>query len=370
MIDSETGPEPILLVHPTDCPVRVLFVFAWLAEGAEETLMRRLAQALDRARYRIDALPCLRLSDAADPTHAGLRGLGIDIDLTAYDLGFEDTVRYLAGKIAGYEIIVSCQNVADIYPALERLRHRPPLIEYGCALSEAQAGPKHLTTRYVGASEPIRAAAAFRMPDRPHHARAIALQIPSTPQLGWWETAWSSVGFAPDAVVPDTAVLQWAALFEEVLTETPAAPPHLFRSFMQGGFECSTHRLQSGRRLDVVAATAHDVNAENDYRQLGQMGMRTVRDGLRWHLVEAQPGHHDFASFLPMAHAAQRAGTQVLWDLLHYGWPDDIDIWTPAFVDRFAAFARATARTWRETTDEVPFWCPINEISFFAWGGG
>ncbi|MFN4130137.1 MAG: hypothetical protein ACK4GC_10015 [Paracoccaceae bacterium] len=172
------------------------------------------------------------------------------------------------------------------------------------------------------------------------------------------------------AAVADDAALAWAALFEEVLTETPAPPPHLFRSFMQGGFECSTHRLYTGRRLDVIAATTHDVHAESDYRQLGQLGMRTVRDGVRWHLVEAQSRHHDLSSFSPMAHAAQRAGTQVIWDLLHYGWPDDIDIWTPAFVDRFAAFARATAKIWRETTDDVPFWCPINEISFFAWGGG
>ena len=68
--------------------------------------------------------------------------------------------------------------------------------------------------------------------------------------------------------------------------------------------------------------------------------------------------------------AARATGTQVIWDLLHYGWPDDLDIWTPAFVDRFAAFARAAARLHREETDAVPFWCPVNEISFFAWAGG
>ncbi len=74
----------IPLPHPADRSVRILFVFAWLAGGAEEAEIRRLALTLDRARYRIDALPCLRLSDPADPTHA---------DLAAYDLGFEDTVR-------------------------------------------------------------------------------------------------------------------------------------------------------------------------------------------------------------------------------------------------------------------------------------
>jgi hypothetical protein len=59
----------------------------------------------------------------------------------------------------------------------------------------------------------------------------------------------------------------------------------------------------------------------------------------------------------------------MIWDLMHYGWPDDLDIWSADFAPRFAEFARATALAFRETTDEVPFWCPVNEISFFAWGG-
>lgn len=360
----------IPLPHPADRPVRILFVFAWLAGGAEEAEIRRLALTLDRARYRIDALPCLRLPDPADPTHADLAALGIAVDLVAYDLGFEDTVRYLERKIAGYEIIVSCQNVADIYPALERLQHRPPLIEYGRSLAEVEAGPKHLTTRYVAASEQLRAVAALRIADRPQHAHAIAPQDGTANRPGWWDRARARLGMGLDTAAMDAGALQWAALFEEVLAETFAPPPQLFRSFVQGGFECSTHLLQTGRRLDVIAATAHDDHAESDYRQLGQRGLRTLRDGVRWHLIETQRGQYDFASFAPMVRAAQNSGAQVIWDLLHYGWPDDIDIWSPAFVDRFAAFARASAQHLRETTDEVPFWCPINEISFFSWGGG
>ncbi len=296
--------------------MRILFVFAWLDGGPGETEVRRLARSLDPARYRIDALRCLRLDHDPDPAPTSLTKVGINVDLTACDLNFEDTIRYLERKIDGCEIVVSCQNVADMYPAMERLHHRPPLIEYGRDIHEAQAGPKHLTTRYVGVSEPVRAAATCWMPDR------------------------------------------------------PPLKTQLFRSFTQGGFECSTHRLSTGRRLDVIAAMAYDMQAENDYRQLGQMGQRTVRHGVRWHLVETQPGRDDFTSFSPMAQAAQHTGTQVIRDLLHYGWPDDIDSWTPAFVDRFADFARATAQRWREITDEVQFWCPINEISFFSWGDG
>lgn len=149
---------------------------------------------------------------------------------------------------------------------------------------------------------------------------------------------------------------------------TRAAP--LFQSFFMGGFECSTHRRCDGVRLDVLATTEHDIRAAADYRLLQGHGIRTVRDGLRWHLVEGRAGRYDWSSFAPMAEAAHETGTQVIWDLMHYGWPDDFDIWGVQFVDRFAAFARAAAQVHRDTSDAVPFWTPVNEISFFAWGGG
>ena len=59
-------------------------------------------------------------------------------------------IAYLASKIPAYDLVVACQNVADVYPALERLHLRPPLIEHGGLVSEALAGPKHLTARYIG----------------------------------------------------------------------------------------------------------------------------------------------------------------------------------------------------------------------------
>jgi beta-glucosidase/6-phospho-beta-glucosidase/beta-galactosidase len=71
-----------------------------------------------------------------------------------------------------------------------------------------------------------------------------------------------------------------------------------------------------------------------------------------------------------MLGAARDTGTQVIWDICHWGWPDDVDIWSPAFVDRLAGFAAAVARLVREETDEIPFYVPVNEISFWAWAGG
>lgn len=137
-----------------------------------------------------------------------------------------------------------------------------------------------------------------------------------------------------------------------------------------GGFECSTHRLRSGRRLDVIGATGHDRFALQDYVRLADLGMRTARDGLRWHLIETSPGVYDFSSVGPMIAAANQAGVEVIWDLLHYGWPDDLDIFSREFVDRFVAFSRAFAEFAAPRTDG-PLWVvPVNEISFFAWAAG
>ncbi len=145
--------------------------------------------------------------------------------------------------------------------------------------------------------------------------------------------------------------------------------PDLFRSFFIAGFECSSHRRRDGRRLDLLAATHHDRLAARDYHQVTEHGIRTVRDGLRWHLIEATPGRYDWSSFLPMLRAAREVGVQAVWDLCHYGYPDHVNIWKPAFVERFARFAAAAARLIRDETDGVPFLCPVNEISYWAWAG-
>jgi beta-glucosidase/6-phospho-beta-glucosidase/beta-galactosidase len=107
-----------------------------------------------------------------------------------------------------------------------------------------------------------------------------------------------------------------------------------------------------------------------DYRQLKGLGLRTARDGLRWHLIERTPGRYDWSSFDGMLRAAREANVQVIWDLLHYGWPKDLNIFGPEFIDRFAGFARAVAQRIRQESDAVPFYCPVNEISYFAWAGG
>jgi hypothetical protein len=140
----------------------------------------------------------------------------------------------------------------------------------------------------------------------------------------------------------------------------------LFRSFWIGGFECSCQINSAGVRLDMTAALQHDLYAAEDYRRLREAGMATARDGLRWHLID-KGGKYDWSSWIPMLEAARDERVQVIWDLCHYGWPDDVDIFSPQFIDRFARFAGEAARIHREHTDETCFYAPVNEISFFAW---
>ncbi|BCS31922.1 beta-glucosidase [Luteitalea sp. TBR-22] len=143
--------------------------------------------------------------------------------------------------------------------------------------------------------------------------------------------------------------------------------PSLFDSFWLAGFESACHVTRAGRRLDMLAATQHDRFVDEDYARLEQVRIGTVRDTIRWHRVEPSPGRFDFASVAPYLQAARANDLQVVWDLLHYGVPDDVDVFAPSFVDRFAGFARASARFIREHGDEVPFYTPINELSFYAW---
>jgi len=47
----------------------------------------------------------------------------------------------------------------------------------------------------------------------------------------------------------------------------------LFDTFFLGGFECSCHLLEDGRRLDLTASTRHDVLADADFARARAAGL-------------------------------------------------------------------------------------------------
>lgn len=144
----------------------------------------------------------------------------------------------------------------------------------------------------------------------------------------------------------------------------------LFQSFFMGGFECATQRLGNGKRLDMLAATQHDRFAAQDFARLQQVGMTTIRTGVRWHLHETRPYHYDFSALRSYAATASAYGIQPIWDLCHFGYPNDLDIFSDEFVQRLAHFSAAAARVIiEEMGGQTPFFCPVNEMSFWSWGG-
>jgi hypothetical protein len=153
---------------------------------------------------------------------------------------------------------------------------------------------------------------------------------------------------------------------------TANASPHtaLFDDVLLGGFECSEHRLRDGRRLDLLSSTRHDVLADADYARLREVGIGACREGLSWVRSEPSSGRYDFSTAARLIQAARQHDVQIIWDLMHFGWPDDVDIFAPSFPTRFARYASAFARWYQGESDRRLIVAPINEMSFLAWAGG
>ena len=63
-------------------------------------------------------------------------------------------------------------------------------------------------------------------------------------------------------------------------------PDNLFDSFWIAGFESACHVNSLKERVDMTAGVQHDTHALSDYLMLREVGIRTVRDGLRWPLID------------------------------------------------------------------------------------
>jgi hypothetical protein len=143
----------------------------------------------------------------------------------------------------------------------------------------------------------------------------------------------------------------------------------MFRSFVWAGFECATGVNRRGEWIDQIAATEHDRFLEEDYERLAVIGMRTVRDAVRWPIVD-HGGRMDFASVAPMLAAANRHGIELILDLFHFGYPPGVDLFSSEFPERFEEYCYSVARFVADTFDEPIAFTPINEPSYFAWAAG
>ena len=132
------------------------------------------------------------------------------------------------------------------------------------------------------------------------------------------------------------------------------------------GFEGADHINSRDCALSMNDSNEHWQRLDADYALLAQFGIRTVRESVGWRITELH-GEEGFKRLRLHAELAAKHGMEVIWTLMHYGWPTDLDLLSPAFVERFAAFSEAVARTVRAIPGPARFYQPINEISFLSW---
>jgi hypothetical protein len=143
----------------------------------------------------------------------------------------------------------------------------------------------------------------------------------------------------------------------------------VLRTFFSAGFECATGYNAHGEWIDQVVATQHDRFVAEDYGRLRSVGIAAAREAVRWPLVD-RAGRYDFASVRPFLAAARTHDIELVHDLFHFGYPDDVDLFAPSFPERFAGYCHATARLVAAETDGPCWFTPINEPSYFAWAAG
>src|SRR4051812_41826753 len=98
----------------------------------------------------------------------------------------------------------------------------------------------------------------------------------------------------------------------------------LFPGYFMAGFECSTPINSHPTRIDEVQLTGHDRHVRADYRRLRSLGIQVARDGIGWDKVDRR-GRLDFSPLLAFVEAAEEEGMTIIWDMFHYGYPDDLD---------------------------------------------
>ena len=147
-----------------------------------------------------------------------------------------------------------------------------------------------------------------------------------------------------------------------------ANKPGVFPTFFLSGFECSTFHWK-GQRRNLVVETQHDTHAREDYGILRELGIAVAREGVPWPFVDTG-GRLDFSSLDPIIEAMNAAQIIPIWDLCHYGYPDDLDPFSDAFVARFSAYCRAAAEYVAPRLHGPYFFTPINEITYFSFIGG
>ena len=140
----------------------------------------------------------------------------------------------------------------------------------------------------------------------------------------------------------------------------------IFPTFFLAGFECSTFVWKDKKRKDYVALTGHDRHLEDDYGLLEELGIGVVREAVRWPLVDQGRGRYDWSTVDPIVAALNDCHLTAIWDLMHYGFPDDFDPFSGADQRRYVDYCRAVAEYLVPRRPAPHYFTPLNEITFFT----
>lgn len=140
----------------------------------------------------------------------------------------------------------------------------------------------------------------------------------------------------------------------------------IFPTFFMAGFECSTFVWKDGQRKDYVVLTRHDRELAADYDRVEELGIGVVREAIRFPLVDKGGGRYDWSSVEPFVAALEDHHLVAIWDLCHYGFPDDFDPFEEADQRRYVDYCRAAAEFVVRRTRGPYYFTPLNEITFFA----
>ncbi|WP_310589289.1 amine oxidase [Dyadobacter sp. CY327] len=156
-----------------------------------------------------------------------------------------------------------------------------------------------------------------------------------------------------------------------ILTESKRTFENPFKTFWMAGFECTDQLNNSGERVDLLEMTGHLELIRADYARISLLGISAVREGIRWSFVERSPYEYDFSPVLEMMRAADEHNVQQIWDICHFGYPDDLSPFHPKFTARFVALCEAFVDFYfQNNPGKLLLVTPINEVSFISWLGG
>jgi beta-glucosidase/6-phospho-beta-glucosidase/beta-galactosidase len=129
------------------------------------------------------------------------------------------------------------------------------------------------------------------------------------------------------------------------------------------GIECSAPVIAGGHRQDELVKTGHWTRFAEDLSLVAAFGIRYLRYGIPFHVVDRDPGRSDWAWTDRALGTLRDAGLEPIADLLHFGVPDDLaGIGDPRLPARYLAYATAFAQRY----PWVRYYTPVNEPAVTA----